>query len=328
MKLKIGLIGAGHLGKTHARLLKEISFADFIGVYDIDYSAAKNCAELYSVKAYHTIDDFLKEIEAATIVSTTSAHYENTIKCFEMNKPVLVEKPITATISEGEKLVKMANEKGLTFQVGHVERFNPALLALEKYELDPKFIQSDRLAQFKVRGTDVPVVMDLMIHDIDIILHLIKSEVKDIHASGVSVVSDNIDIANARISFDNGAVANITASRISQKQMRKMRMFQRDAYIGVDFVEKTSEVYRLTPIDCAIDVPFISFGEMGVGEKKRLIVYEQPEVKEVNALKYELELFIDAVLNNKKPVVSGEDGLKALKVAEEIIKKIEESKVL
>ncbi len=248
-------------------------------------------------------------------------------KCFESNVHVFIEKPITATIEEGEELVKISNEKKLNLQVGHIERFNPGLVSLENYIDNPKFIQSDRLAQFNPRGTDVAVVLDLMIHDIDIILSLVKSDVKQIDASGVAVVSDHIDIANARIVFENGAVANVTASRISQKKMRKMRMFQKDTYIALDFVTGVSEIYRLISLDEETSANSISFGEIGVGEKKKKLVYEQPVHKELNALEYELELFVNSVAEKKRPVVSGEDGLQALKVAQIIIQKIEESKV-
>ncbi|MCW8848697.1 MAG: gfo/Idh/MocA family oxidoreductase, partial [Melioribacteraceae bacterium] len=234
---------------------------------------------------------------------------------------------ITSTIEQAEEVVKLSKEQNLKLQVGHIERFNSALLSLEKYNLDPKFIQTDRLAQFNPRGTDVAVVLDLMIHDIDIILSLIKSKVKEVRASGVAVVSDNIDIANARIEFENGAIANVTASRISQKKMRKMRMFQKDSYISVDFNSGVSEVFRLiSPSDLSME-HFLSFGEIGVGENKKSVIYEQPEIKEVNALKHELQLFVDAVLDDKQPVVSGQDGLRALKIAEIILKKIEESKL-
>jgi len=244
---------------------------------------------------------------------------------FEKNKHVFVEKPITKKIWEAEELIKIADEKKLVLQVGHIERFNPALISLEKYHLDPLFVQTDRLAQFNPRGTDVAVVLDLMIHDIDIILSLIKSDVKNVSASGVPVVSDTIDIANARIEFENGAIANVTASRISQKKMRKMRMFQRDAYISLDFITGVSEVFRLVPPDQKPKGLFKTFGEIGVGDKKKLVAYEQPKFKEVNALKLELELFLDAIVKGETPKVSGKDGLKALRVAEMIIAKIEES---
>lgn len=326
-KLKVGVIGTGHLGKIHTKLFNEVETAELIGVYDIDESKAEIVAKEFNTKAFKNIDELLSQIDGVSIVATTSAHYELVKKAFEKNVNVLVEKPITATIEEAEEIVKIADEKKLILQVGHIERFNPALLSLEQYKLDPKFIQTDRLAQFNPRGTDVAVVLDLMIHDIDIILSLVKSDVKEIKASGVPVVSGNIDIANARLEFENGAVANVTASRISQKKMRKMRMFQQSGYIALDFITGVAEVYRLIDQKEMDENHFISFGEMGVGEKKKYVVYDQPEIKQVNALKYELELFVDSIINKTKPVVSGEDGLKALKVAAEIIKKIEESQI-
>lgn len=327
-KIKTGVIGTGHLGKIHTKLFKEILTCDFVGVYDLDYERAKSVSEEFGTKAFKEINDLLDEVDAVDIVATTSAHYKLVKQAFAKNKHVFVEKPITSQIWEAEQLVEEAEQKKLIFQVGHIERFNPALLTLEKYELNPVFIQTDRLAQFNPRGTDVAVVLDLMIHDIDIILSLVKSEVKDIKASGVEVVSDSIDIANARIEFENGAVANVTASRISQKKMRKMRMFQRDAYISLDFITGTSEVYRLVNPSNVPQNPFINYGEMGIGEKKKFVIYEQPEVKEINALKLELEYFVEAIINNKTPIVSGKDGLKALKVAAMIIKKIEDSKIV
>lgn len=327
-KLKVGVIGTGHLGKIHTKLFKEVETAELVGVYDIDETKANEAAKEFGTQAFANLDELLSQVEGVSIVATTSAHYELVKKAFEKNVNVLVEKPITASIQEAEEIVKIADDKKLMLQVGHIERFNPALLSLEKYQLDPKFIQTDRLAQFNPRGTDVAVVLDLMIHDIDIILSLVKSEVKEIKASGVAVVSDNIDIANARLEFENGAVANVTASRISQKKMRKMRMFQQSGYIALDFITGVAEVYRLVGKDEMAENHFLSFGEMGVGEKKKFVVYEQPEIKQVNALKYELERFIESVKNKTRPVVSGEDGLKALKVADEIIKKIEESKIL
>ncbi len=327
-KLKIGIVGTGHLGKFHLKLLKEIPQADLLGVYDINKETAFKISNEFGTKSFSDLEEMLDNVDAVSIVATTSAHWELIKKAFEKNVHVFVEKPITSTIEQAEEVVEISKNKNLKLQVGHIERFNPALLSLEKYKLDPKFIQTDRLAQFNPRGTDVAVVLDLMIHDIDIILSLINSDVKNISASGVAVVSENIDIANARLEFENGAVANVTASRISQKKMRKMRMFQKDAYISVDFDSGISEVFRLIPNSEKSVEHFLTFGEMGVGENKKSVVYEQPEPKKVNALKHELELFVNSVLNNETPLVSGEDGLKALKVAEIIIKKIEETKPL
>ena len=325
-KLSVGVIGVGHLGKLHSKMFNQINNCELVGVFDSNPEQAKLVAEEFGVKHFNSIDELLSKVKAVSIAATTSAHHEVAKKCFEKNINVFVEKPITATIEQGEELVKIANEKKLKFQVGHIERFNPGLLSLESFISDPMFIQSDRLAQFNPRGTDVAVVLDLMIHDIDIILSFIKSDVKQIDANGVAVVSDHIDIANARIQFENGAVANVTASRISQKKMRKMRIFQKDHYISLDFITGVSEVYRLQAIEEAALPNSISYGEMGVGDRKKRLIYEQPEAKEVNALNYELQLFVDSVLYDKKIVVSGEDGLRALKVAEIIIQKIEQSK--
>ncbi len=327
-KVKIGVIGTGHLGKFHIKLLKEISQAELVGVFDINSETLLKIANEFNIKGYSSLNQLLDDVDAVSIVATTTAHYNLIKEAYNKNVHVFVEKPITSTIEQAKEVVEISQKKNLKLQVGHIERFNPALLSLEKYNLAPKFIQTDRLAQFNPRGTDVAVVLDLMIHDIDIILSLIKSNVKNISASGVAVVSENIDIANARLEFENGAVANVTASRISQKKMRKMRMFQKDAYISVDFDSGVAEVFRLIPDSEKSVEHFLTFGEMGVGENKKSVVYEQPEPKKVNALMYELELFIDTILNDKTPVVSGEDGLKALQVAEVIIKKIEETNPL
>lgn len=326
-KIKVGVVGTGHLGALHTKMFKQINNCELVGIYDSNPEQAKAVSESLNVPSFSNLDFLLSKVEAVSIAATTSAHYELAKNCMEAGIHIFIEKPITTSIEEGEILVKLAEEKKLILQVGHIERFNPGLVSLEKYIDNPKFIQSDRLAQFNPRGTDVAVVLDLMIHDIDIILSLVKSDVKQIEASGVAVVSDHIDIANARIVFENGAVANVTASRISQKKMRKMRMFQRDTYIALDFVTGVSEIYRLIPPDAQSSADSISFGEIGVGEKKKKLIYEQPQPKELNALEYELELFVNSVAENKKPVVSGVDGLKALKVAQIIIQKIEESKV-
>ena len=325
-KLKIAVIGTGHLGKFHIKMLKQIDDCELVGIYDVDSTAAKSAGDEFRVNVFKSLEELIGNAEAVSIATITGAHHEVAKRCLENNLHVFIEKPITADINQAEELVKIAKEKNLNLQVGHIERFNPALISLEKYLIKPMFIQTDRLAQFNPRGTDVAVVLDLMIHDIDIILSLIKSEVKDIQASGVAVVSNSIDIANARIEFENGAIANVTASRISQKKMRKMRIFQSDNYIALDFITGVSEVYRLVSTDEKLNSGFISFGEIGIGDKKKMVVYEQPEIKEINALKYELDLFVKSVLKKEPPVVSGEDGLRALKVAKQIMSKIEESR--
>lgn len=322
-KLKVGVIGTGHLGKLHIKMFKSIENCELIGIYDSDPEQIQTVSAEFNIPAANSFEDLLKKVDAVSIAATTTAHYNIAKKCFEDGIHVFIEKPITVTIKEAEELVEMSEKKNLNLQVGHIERFNPALVAMEKYIDEPRFIQTDRLAQFNPRGTDVAVVLDLMIHDIDIILSLVKSDVTDVHANGVAVVSDHLDIANARLQFENGAVANVTASRISQKKMRKMRIFQRDSYIALDFVTGVAEAYRLMSPDAEVSSNLISFGEIGVGEKRRKLVYEQPEQKEINALQYELQLFVNSVINRTKPVVSGVDGLRALKVAELIIQKIE-----
>jgi predicted dehydrogenase len=324
-KIKVGVIGTGHLGKLHTKMFKSIDNCELVGIYDSNPNQAEDVSKEYSVPAINSLDELLKQIDAASISATTTSHYELAKKCFENGIHVFIEKPITASIKEAEELLEICEKKKLNLQVGHIERFNPALVAMEKYIDEPRFIQTDRLAQFNPRGTDVAVVLDLMIHDIDIILSLVKSDVIDVQANGVAVVSDHLDIANARLQFANGAVANVTASRISQKKMRKMRIFQRDSYIALDFVTGVAEAYRLLPPDTEINPNLISFGEIGVGEKRKKLVYEQPEQKELNALQHELQLFINSIINGTKPVVSGIDGLRALKVAEIIIQKIQQS---
>jgi predicted dehydrogenase len=325
-KFSVGVIGVGHLGKLHSKMFKQINNCDLVGIFDSNPEQAALVSKELEIPAFSSLEEILSKVKAVSIATTTSAHFEVAKKCFENGVHVFIEKPITATIEQAEELVNLSKNNNLKLQVGHIERFNPGLISLESYFTEPRFIQTDRLAQFNPRGTDVAVVLDLMIHDIDIILSLIKSNVKQIDASGVAVVSDHIDIANARILFENGAVANVTASRISQKKMRKMRIFQRDYYLSLDFVTGVSEVYRLLPVDQNVGTNSISFGEIGIGEKKKRLVYEQPESKEINALNYELQLFVDAVVQDKRPVVSGEDGLRALQVAETIIQKIEKSK--
>ena len=325
-KLKIGIIGVGHLGKLHAKMFSNIKNCELIGIFDIDPGNAKAVGDEFGVRVFENEKSLLDEVDAVSVAVTTIAHYEVAKRCLGNGVHVFLEKPITSTIDEAKGLVKLASEEKLTLQVGHIERFNPALISLEKYIVNPLFIQSDRLSQFNPRGTDVAVVLDLMIHDIDVILSLIKSDVKRIDANGVAVVSENVDIANARLQFENGAVANVTASRISQKKMRKMRIWQRDNYIALDFVTGASEMYRLLPLSENLSTG-VPFGEIGIGAKKKRLFYEQPEIKEINALNYELELFVNAVINMTRPIVSGEDGLHALIVANEIIKKIEQSRI-
>jgi predicted dehydrogenase len=305
----------------------QIPAANLVGIYDINTSLAEKIASEYKVKAFTNLDDLLAGVEAVSVATSTQSHHNVAMQVIERGVHLLVEKPIAATIEEARALVDRAETKGLKLQVGHIERFNPAILALEPYNLAPLFIESHRLAQFNPRGTDVAVVLDLMIHDIDLILSLVKSKVTQIDANGVSVISGTPDIANARIQFENGCVANVTASRISQNKMRKMRLFQHDAYISVDFAQGAAEVFRLVDENTSNLKPTMMLGKIEQGQNKRIIVYEQPEVREVNALEYELKRFVESVQKNIVPPVTGRDGLLALEVAQEILRKIESQKI-
>lgn len=321
-KTKVGVIGVGHLGNLHAKMYDTIPTADFVGIYDIDADRAKEVSERFGVKAYPNVDELLDEIDAASVVTPTSNHFDTASHALNRGVHVFIEKPITSDVLSADALIKLAQEKNRVVQVGHIERFNPALMSLKSIELNPMFIESHRLAQFNPRGTDVAVVLDLMIHDLDIILSLVNAPVKQIDANGVAIVSDSIDIANTRIQFENGAVANITASRISQKKMRKMRIFQRDTYITIDFLQGLAEVYRL--FGDGVDVPELTMllGEIGTGEQKKKIIYQRPEVPDINALEYELAQFINAVQNETSPLVTAYEGKKALEVALEVMEKI------
>ncbi len=325
--LRIGVIGVGHLGALHAKMLSAIPAAKLVGVFDTDLEKARKAAADNGTTACASLEELLVRVEAVTIATTTTTHFDIASQAIARGLHVFLEKPITQTVAEANQLCALAAEKKLVVQVGHIERFNPAILALEGYDIAPLFIETHRLAQFKPRGTDVAVVLDLMIHDIDLIMTFVKSPVKQIDASGVAVVSDTIDIANARLQFENGCVANVTASRISQRSMRKMRLFQQNAYISIDFSEGLAEVFRLMPEDAPEIRGTMVLGEMGLGKKRKKIIYEQPESREVNALRYELELFVDAVHTGGTPVVTADDARRALEVATSILQKIDQQQM-
>jgi predicted dehydrogenase len=320
--IKIGVLGAGHLGKIHLKCIKQISEYELVGFYDPNVENAIAVSEELGLKRFEDSSSLIDECDVIDIVTPTISHFECAAEAIKKSKHVFIEKPVVATSQEALKLIDLANEAGVKVQVGHVERFNPAFTAAKGDINKPMFIEAHRLAQFNPRGTDVPVVLDLMIHDIDIILSVVKSKIRRVHASGVNVVSDTPDIANARLEFDNGAVANLTASRISLKNMRKTRFFQRDAYITVDFLEKVSEVVKMNELDELPDDPFAMILDLGENKKKRQIIFKKPEVTEVNAIVEELRSFKDSVLNNVTPSVSIEDGYNALNVAQMILDKI------
>ncbi len=326
-QLRTGVVGVGHLGSLHAKMYSEISAAAFVGAFDTDKAKCDEVVSHYpGARSFSNLDELLANVDAVSVATVTSRHFEVAQRALNAGVHVLIEKPITQTVSEADELIALANAKRCIIQVGHIERFNPAILALESYDLRPMFIESHRLAQFNPRGTDVAVVLDLMIHDIDVILSLVRSPVSRIDANGVAVVSESVDIANARLQFENGCVANVTASRISQNKMRKMRMFQHNGYISIDFLQGLAEVFRLVDDGAATGQTTMLLGQIGEGKKRRNIVYEQPEVKDVNALKYELESFVTSVLEKKQPAVSGIDGRLALDVAQRIMNSIQVQK--
>lgn len=315
--LKAGVLGAGHLGKIHLKLLNQSEEYELIGFYDADKKNAEKISSEFGYKMFDNLDELIAEADMIDVVTPTLSHFEVAKKVISAGKHLFIEKPITNTFEEAQELIELARKHGVKGQVGHVERFNPAFQAVADRIENPMFIEAHRLAEFNPRGTDVPVVLDLMIHDIDAVLSVVKSEVKKINASGVSVISDTPDIANARIEFENGCVANLTASRISMKNMRKSRFFQRDAYISVDFLEKKCEVVKMkdAPED-PDDFAMILQNAEGV---KKQIYFDNPNVSLNNAILEELESFADAINNDKEPVVTMEQAAKALKVANQVI---------
>ncbi|HNR17378.1 MAG TPA: Gfo/Idh/MocA family oxidoreductase [Chitinophagaceae bacterium] len=316
--LKIGVFGVGHLGKFHLNNWKEISGVEIVGFFDPHDETAKEVAEKYQLPRFLDADALMDACDAIDVVAPTTYHFEWCERAIKKGKHVFVEKPLANTMEEARQLVKLAAESGIKFQVGHVERFNPAFLAVKDMELNPMFIEVHRLAQFNPRGTEVSVILDLMIHDIDIILSIVKSDVKSISASGVGVMTETPDIANVRIEFHNGCVANLTSSRISMKKMRKIRLFQKDSYIGIDFLNKKTEIIKLKEPG---DTNVFAF-DIETPTGKKTIAMANPIVPEVNAIKMELEEFKNAILNNTKTVVSEMDGLMAMDVAHQILERI------
>jgi predicted dehydrogenase len=323
--LKIGVLGAGHLGKIHLRQIKEIPAYHLVGFYDPDTQIADAAIKEFGITKFDSIDQLIDAVDVVDIVTPTLSHYDCAVKSLQKNKHVFIEKPLTSTVEEASKLVNLAAGKNTKVQVGHVERFNPAFIAAQAFNLKPVFIESNRISQFNPRGTDVSVVLDLMIHDIDIILTLIHSEVKKISASGVPIISDTPDIANARIEFENGFVANLTASRASLKNERKMRLFQKNNYITINFLDKKVDVYSIKELENESTNPFSIVLDPGKGKPKKEISLITPKIPEINAIRHELAIFADCILNDKTPEVTIEDGYRSLKLAHQILDTINES---
>ena len=319
--IKAGVLGAGHLGKIHLRLLEASEYYQLVGFYDTDTKNAKAFAKEKGFTFFKSAADLIDACDMIDIVTPTLYHHQMALKAISAGKHIFIEKPITNSLDEAKEISQIAKENQVLGQVGHVERFNPAFKAVKDSITHPMFIESHRLAEFNPRGTDVPVVLDLMIHDIDILLRIVKSKVKSVSASGVAVISITPDIANARIEFENGCVANLTASRISLKKMRKTRFFQKDAYIAVDFLEKSVEVVKMK---AAPEKPedFAMILQNAEGEKKQ-IYFENPPIEDSNAILDELETFAQAINNQKEPIVSLENGTAALDMAYQVIQAYE-----
>jgi predicted dehydrogenase len=322
--LKVGIFGVGHLGKFHISNWKEIEGVKIIGFFDPNNDNANDVINTHGLKRFSDEEKLIEACDVIDVITPTDLHYEVCMMAIRKGKHVFVEKPLAHTLQEGKDLVNIVREAGVKMQVGHVERFNPAYLALKEMNLNPMFIEVHRLAQFNPRGTEVSVILDLMIHDIDIILSLVKSDVKSISASGVAVMTDTPDIANVRIEFNNGCVANLTSSRISMKKMRKVRLFQKDAYIGIDLLEKKTEIIKLKQPE---DVDAFSF-DIETPNGKKTIAIANPSIEPLNAIKLELESFVDAIVNNKPTVVSEIDGYLAMEVAHKILDKINNTSIL
>jgi predicted dehydrogenase len=316
--LKVGVFGTGHLGKFHLNNWKLIRNAELVGFYDPNDQTAKEVSEKYQIPRYLSPDDLMSDCDAVDIIAPTPMHFGLCEMAIRRGKHVFVEKPLANDMEEAKILLKLVKESNVKLQVGHVERFNPAFLALEGVPLHPMFIEVHRLAEFNPRGTEVSVILDLMIHDIDIILHIVKSEVKNIYSSGVAVMTDTPDIANVRIEFNNGCVANLTSSRISLKKMRKLRIFQKDAYIGVDFLSKKTEIISLDPGDSKDGFSF----DIETLNGTKSILVRNPEPPQINAILMELEKFVESIMENKPTQVSELDGYRAMDIAHQILQKI------
>ena len=322
-KINIGVIGVGHLGEHHVKHLKSIDSFKLIGIHDINEKRAKSIGTKYGIPLYNNINELIEACDSISLVTPTETHFDIAYHCIKAKKHIFIEKPIAKSVNDAEKLLKLGNDKNVIIQVGHIERFNPALIPLNNYTLNPKYIEIQRLAPYNIRGTDVPVVLDKMIHDLDILLFLVNSDIETIYANGISILTDSIDIANSRIRFKNGTIANVTSSRVAQDDVRKIKIFQQDLYITIDLLIGLTEVYRIVEkneknITAIKDVDFDYHG------KKKHIIYEKPEILSFDALKAELENFADSINGISKPMVDGAAAKNALELAIKIDRMIRE----
>ena len=321
--INIGVIGVGHLGIHHVKHYANISNVNLLGIYDPDVKRSNYVAKKYKVVAFQSLKKLIKNVDALSIVTPTPNHYETAKLCIENKKHVFIEKPITVTLKEANKLLDLSKNNSTLIQVGHIERLNPALMALEPYYINPKFIEIQRLAPYTARGTDVPVVLDKMIHDIDILLSIVKSEVESLKATGMSIITDSLDMAHARIKFKNGATASLMSSRIAQNDVRKIKIFQKNLYSTIDLLKESTEIYKVEQNkNCESDV--LKFAKFQRNGKKKFISYMKPKINKHDALELELRNFSNSVLGKEKPIVDGKSGTDALAIAldiQKIIKK-------
>ena len=315
--LKIGIFGAGHLGKIHLKIAENSNIFELVGFHDSDFNVVNKILKEFDYKFFENPDALINSVDVVSIITPTISHFKIAEKAIKASKHVFIEKPIAQTDDEANTLVNLAIDYKVLGQVGHVERFNPAYQSIKSTIINPMFIEAHRLAEFNPRGTDVSVILDLMIHDIDIVLSLVDSPIKRIDASGVAVISKTPDICNARVTFENGCVANFTASRISMKKMRKTRFFQKEAYIALDYLTKKVEVVKIKNAPKQTDDLSILLTN-AEGDKKQ-IYFEIPKIGEINPIQEELEDFAKSINKNKRPTISLKDGAYALKVAHQII---------
>ena len=311
-QVRIGVIGVGHLGQHHVKHYKTLNNVELIGVFDIDRERSSDISKKFDVKAFDNLNSILEKVDALSIVTNTEHHFKIAEKCLRSKKHVFIEKPITAVIEEADKLLSMAEQNRVLIQVGHIERLNPALLALNEYQIKPKFIEIQRLAPYTSRGTDVPVVLDKMIHDIDILLSLVKVPIKKIQATGLSILTNSIDIAHARMRFEDGTVASVMSSRIARDEVRKIKIFQRDLYATLDLLIGSTEIYEVVNDKASKYKMTIPFDYKG---NTKLIGYHKPDLSKNDPLKMELENFVLSIQGKQQPIVSGKDGRDALEVA-------------